>query len=174
LRPQPHGNAAFDSKFLSERQYQHRTRVQSHLDIDAEHGFTLATCWYASKRRPVALCMLTPRSLLDDYVRLLLRAERKWHALAVDMHNSPASGSLSEAVSVLLDLKKTGAQALRIGKHDVTPPEPMRLSDQGPFGGATPNWPRTGGGTMPSYGEVQNWFDTLDLFASPAGFGGPV
>jgi len=118
--------------------------------------------------------MLTIDIHLDDYVRLLLRAERRWHALAVDMHNSPASGSLSEAVSVLLDLKKTGAQALRIGKHDVTPPEPMRLGDQGPFGGATPNWPRTGGGTMPSYGEVQNWFDTLDLFASPAGFGGPV
>lgn len=108
---------------------------------------------------------------LDDYVHLLLRAERKWHSLAVDMHNSPASGSLSEAVSVLLDLKKTGAQALRIGKYDVTPPEPARLADQGPFGGATPNWPRTAGQAMPSYGEVQNWFDTLDLFASPGGFG---
>jgi hypothetical protein len=50
-------------------------------------------------------------------------------------------------------------------------PEPARLADQGPFGGATPNWPRTAGQAMPSYGEVQNWFDTLDLFASPGGFG---
>lgn len=104
-------------------------------------------------------------------MHLLLRAERKWHSLAVDMQNSPASGSLSEAVSVLLDLKKTGAQALRIGKYDVTPPEPARLADQGPFGELAPNWNRTTGATMPSYGEVQNWFDTLELFASPGGFG---
>jgi hypothetical protein len=80
------------------------------------------------------------------------------------MHHSPASGSLSEAVSVLLDLKKTGAQALKLGAYDVTPPEPVRASELGPFGAATPNWPRP---NVPTYGEVQNWFDSLELFNSP-------
>lgn len=95
------------------------------------------------------------------------------------MNNSPASGSLSEAVSVLLDLKKTGAQALRVGKYDVTPPEPTRMADMGPFGASTPNWPRVGGGggvaaSAAVYGDVQNWFDSLELFASPSGFGGMI
>lgn len=88
------------------------------------------------------------------------------------MHNSPASGSLSEAVSVLLDLKKTGAQALRVGKYDVTPPEPVRMAELGPFGAATPNWPRMGNAT--NYGDVQSWFDSLELFNSPSGFGGVI
>lgn len=113
-----------------------------------------------------------------EYVRLLERAERKWNSLASTLDQSPASGSLSEAVSVLLDLKKTGAQALRVGKYDVSPMEPMPPFDTaatsgsiggGGGGGAGPQWPR--GGNVPTYGEVQNWFDSLDLFPSPSGFG---
>lgn len=71
----------------------------------------------------------------ETYVKLLLRAERRWHAMttSLDINHqgdpSPASGSaggasLSEAVSVLLDMRRTAYTAAKVGRGDETPTDP--------------------------------------------------
>lgn len=106
--------------------------------------------------------------MTDEYVKLLSRAERRWQSLATDL-NSPASGTLSEAVSVLLDMRRTAYTAAKIGQYDVTPPEPAGGQTGGPFGTATPVWPPTLKGPFAQatgYGDIGSWFDSLDLFGN--------
>ncbi|KAJ9110300.1 hypothetical protein QFC19_001703 [Naganishia cerealis] len=114
-------------------------------------------------------------SFTDEYVKLLSRAERRWQSLATDL-NSPASGTLSEAVSVLLDMRRTAYTAAKVGQYDVTPPEPAGGQGlgvgghiEGPFGSATPVWPPTLKGPFAQaagYGDIGSWFDSLDLFGN--------
>lgn len=113
--------------------------------------------------------------MTDEYVKLLSRAERRWQSLATDL-NSPASGTLSEAVSVLLDMRRTAYTAAKIGQYDVTPPEPVGGQNTngggnggGPFGASTPVWPPTLKGPFAQaagYGDIGSWFDSLDLFGN--------
>jgi hypothetical protein len=114
-------------------------------------------------------------SFLDEYVKLLSRAERRWQSLSTDL-NSPASGTLSEAVSVLLDMRRTAYTAAKVGQYDVTPPEPAGgngmsagMNMEGPFGSATPVWPPTLKGPFAQaagFGDIGSWFDSLDLFGN--------
>ncbi|KAJ9117488.1 hypothetical protein QFC22_004338 [Naganishia vaughanmartiniae] len=120
-------------------------------------------------------CWIAARIMFDEYVKLLSRAERRWQSLSTDL-NSPASGTLSEAVSVLLDMRRTAYTAAKVGQYDVTPPEPagghgMNAGGnmEGPYGSATPVWPPTLKGPFAQaagYGDIGSWFDSLDLFGN--------
>ncbi|KAJ9098194.1 hypothetical protein QFC21_004523 [Naganishia friedmannii] len=153
------------------------------------------TCWIAARIMFVHACLsartnMDPEfqillaslrimaeewQLADEYVKLLSRAERRWQSLSTDL-TSPASGTLSEAVSVLLDMRRTAYTAAKVGQYDVTPPEPagghgMNAGGnmEGPFGSATPVWPPTLKGPFAQaagYGDIGSWFDSLDLFGN--------
>ena len=152
-----------------------RTNMEPEFNILISSLRVMAADWQLAGRSLHAERFLKAHSchLPDEYVKLLTRAERRWQSLATDL-NSPASGTLSEAVSVLLDMRRTAYTAAKIGQYDVTPPEPVGAANggvnvTGPFGSSTPVWPPTLKGPFAQaagYGDIGSWFDSLDLFGN--------
>jgi hypothetical protein len=87
---------------------------------------------------------------LDQYVKLLERAKRKWvHSTTYDAEANP---SLPDAIHVLLDLRRTAYNAVGVVETNgeatphVSPPD-VDLSH-------LPAW-----AVQPLLGDLHNWFD---------------
>lgn len=152
--------------------------------LDLTSPFLVWSCWVAGRVLFVHAClalkthqepefepliqclhaMKADWSIAGEYAHLLERAQRKLQAFTTASESLTPDSHLSEAVSVLLDMRHTAYSAVRASGTD-TPPEQLNtggmnnnsfMAGMGYTSGATTPWAMN---AVFGFGDLESWLD---------------